>query len=115
MSCAVVSIIVGVPLTEEAGAKISEWEEAGDERWTDTRDGQCGFTTRYSASGQAPIGYCGVLLCDLESYQPQNLEDVKLEATKAQIEVAMKKVEKLDPELKKLAGKFGLYFIWSDT
>lgn len=111
MSYAVIDIIVGVPLNDAVRKKMREWENDGDERWDD--DG-CGFETLYSAGGESPYGYCGVKVDSLETYTPQLVSSLK-QPTREQIEEAEKLVAKLDPELRKLAGDFGVYFIWSDA
>lgn len=121
MSCAVVSIVFGVPLTEEVYEKIQEWEhtealdENGEYKFVDGREGPCGFTQLYSASGPYPYGFCGVELCELKSYQAQNITELQTSPTPEQYIEATKKVEALNPELKELAGPIGTYFIWSDT
>lgn len=115
MSYAIVHVIVGVPLNEAVSNKIREWEDEGDERWTDGHEGQCGFTTLYSASGGDLCGYCGVNIDALESYGNELVSNVRFEPTAEETANAKLLVEQLDPELRKLAGEFGVYFIWSDS
>lgn len=115
MSCAIVTVIYGVPLTTEVSKKIYEWEDEGDERWTDDKKGQCGFEVLYSASGGELFGFCGIELDELESYGNQKVDDVNMEPTTEQMSKALKMIELLDPELKKLAGDPAVYFIWHDS
>lgn len=120
MSCAIIDVIFGVPLNEEVAEKLHEWEHTeavgpdGEYKWYETSDGECGFTKLYSAGDGYP-GYCGVELCQLKSYQPQNYTELQFSPTPEQYIEALKKVEALPPELKELAGPIGTYFIWSDS
>lgn len=114
MSYAIVSVIYGVPKTEEALEKIDEWEAADDERWTDGDHGTCGFHDLYSASGPG-AGFCGVELGELDSYRGQLVSDVRLVPTEEEKLKAEALVAALDPELRKLTGPIGVYFIWSDS
>ena len=111
MSYAIVQVIYGVPVTQEVSDKIKEWEDEGDDRWSDN----CGFKMLYSASGSDHIGYCGVNLCRLNSYGNQSISELVLTPTPEQIAEAIKKIEQLEPELRKLAGKPDVYLIWSDS
>ena len=115
MSCAIVTVIYGVPLTEEVSKKIREWESENDERWTDDGDYQCGFETLYSASGGDLLGFCGIQIGELEPYGNQKVSDVCMEPTTNQMTMALQRVERLDPELRKLAGEPSIYFIWHDS
>jgi hypothetical protein len=110
MSYAIIKVIYGVPLTTEVSQKMREWEENGDERWTD----ECGFTILYSAGGCERLGYCGVEIKELPSYEPYLLKDIP-EPTEKQKRETWELTEQLDPELRKLAGDIGLYIIWSDS
>lgn len=115
MSCAIVSIVYGVPMTEAIDTKINEWEQNEDEeRYYDGTEGPCGFTTLYSAGGP-PFGYCGVELDQLKSYGQDLVSDYKLIPTEAQKKEAEEKVALLDPELREMAGPIGVYFIWHDS
>lgn len=72
MTAAIVHIILGVPLTDEVGEKISHPDY--DEKWFEDDDGECGFTTLYSGHAMHPIGYCGVELYRL--WEGQVLENL---------------------------------------
>ncbi len=111
MSYAIIKVIYGVPLNEDISRKISEWEEQEDERWTD----DCGFEQLYSASGSEYVGYCGVELCELESYGNQPLSDLVLTPTAEQKKEALELLNALEPELRALAGKPDVYLVWSDS
>lgn len=111
MSCAIVSVIYGVPLNREVSEKISEWEDTGDERWTD----ECGFEMLYSASGNYHVGYCGVELCQLRPYSDQLVSELLLKPTQAQMDEAKQLVDALEPELRALAGDLDVYLVWSDS
>lgn len=115
MSCAIVSVVYGVPLNEAVSKKIREWEAEDDERWTDERTGQCGFTTLYSASGDDLFGYCGVELCQLESYANEKLSALKTVPTELQKAEAERLVAALNPKLRKLAGDIDVYLVWHDS
>lgn len=110
MSYAIIDVIYGIPLNEEVAQKLKEWEENGDERWTDGN----GFTQLYSAGGSYPFGYCGVKIDTLEHYTPQLVSSLK-KPTGEQKAKAVKLCKQVEPELRELAGPIGLYFIWSDA
>lgn len=115
MSCAIVTVVYGVPLTEECIDLINEWESDMDsDKWFEDEKGACGFTSLYSASGPGN-GYCGVELGELESYGNQLVSDVRMKPTAEEKKQAEELVAALPPELRKLTGKIGVYFIWSDS
>lgn len=114
MSCANVKVIYGVPLTYDCIQLINQWEsDLTSDKWFENGDGACGFTSLYKASGPA-TGYCGVELDELDAYGDQPVRDVKMKPTAEQKKLAKKRVDALDPELRKLTGKMDVYFIWSD-
>lgn len=116
MSCAIVSIIYGVPKTENVARKINEWElDENEERYFDGSNGRCGFQELYSAGGSYPVGYCGVELDQLKSYSPDLVSDYKFIPTEEQRKEAEEKVARLDPELRVMTGPIGVYFIWHDS
>ena len=115
MSCAIVTVIYGVPKTEAAAQKIDEWERNNDEKWFDDREGVCGFIELYSASDYPPPGFCGVELDQLKSYEPQMLSEVRMVPTAEEKHQAELMVKSLEPELQELCGPIGVYFIWSDS
>lgn len=115
MSYAIIKIIYGVPLNEDVSKKIQEWELSGDENWGEDNNGTCGFKTLYSAGGDDLMGFCGVVLDELEHYTSQDVTKLKLLPTVKQRAEAEKKVAKLHPELRKLAGPLGSYTVWSDS
>ena len=115
MSYAIVSVVYGVPLTEECIRLINEWEaDTNSDKWFEDNNGVCGFTTLYSASGPG-AGYCGVQLDSLDSYCSQLVDAIRMTPTTEEVEKATKLVKALPPELRKLTGKIGVYFIWSDA
>lgn len=115
MSYAIVSVIYGVPLTEDCIDLINKWEsDTTSDKWFEDDDGTCGFTTLYSASGPRN-GYCGVELDQLNSYNNQLVSAVRTVPTEAEIEKATALVNKLYPELRSQTGPIGVYFVWSDS
>lgn len=114
MSYAIVSVIYGVPKNQDVAEKIEEWEKKNDERWEEGNGTTCGFENLYSASGPSN-GYCGVWLSDLGSYQSELVSSIRMVPTEKEKQKAQAMVDALDPELKKLAGPIGVYFIWSDA
>lgn len=114
MSCAIVTVIYGVPKTEAAIEKIEEWERTDDERWFDGEEGISGFTDLYSASGPL-AGFCGVQLDELKSYTNQFVSEVRMVPTAEEMKQAEELVNKLEPELRELCGPISVYFIWSDS
>ncbi len=115
MSYSRVSIIYGVPLTEDCVDLINKWEsDVTSDKWFEDDYGCCGFAQLYTAGGP-PAGYCGVELDELKAYSNQGLADVRMKPTAAEKKQAKELVEKLDPELRARAGKIGLYFIWWDS
>jgi hypothetical protein len=114
MSYAIIKVVYGVPKTEEICDKLAEWESADDERWYDGDHGTSGFTDLYSAGGPG-FGYCGVELDELSSYGQDLVSAYKFTPTEKQKKEAEELVAALDPELRKMAGPVGVYFIWSDA
>lgn len=115
MSYAIVTVVYGVPLTEDCIDLINKWEsDTESDKWTEDGNGPCGFTSLYSASGPGN-GFCGVVLDALESYGNQLVSKVRMVPTKEEKKKAEKLVEALDPELRQRTGEIGVYFIWSDS
>lgn len=115
MSCAIVQVVYGVPLTEDCIELINEWEsDPNSDKWFEDDNGCCGFTSLYSASGPGN-GYCGVKLDELASYGNQLVGDVRMIPTPEEYIKAKERVDALDPELRERTGNMGVYFIWSDS
>jgi hypothetical protein len=119
-------IIYGVPLTEKISKKINKWEnqepeddepEGVESPWFEDDDGVCGFTTMYSGSGDYTPGYCGVELLEFDECEELFLGDetFQMKPTSKQKASALKRIEKLHPDLKKLLPKVGLYIVWSSS
>lgn len=120
MSYAIVKIIYGVPLNDAVRTQINEWEQTPEgaensDLWFEDDDGVCGFETLYSAGGDAPLVFCGVKLCVLQSYENEDVTKLQLLPTPEQRAAAEAKVAKLHPKLRELAGPIGSYTVWSDS
>lgn len=115
MSYSRVSVIYGVPLTENCIELIHKWEmDPTSDKWTEDNEGACGFTDLYTAGGPR-AGYCGVELDELKAYDNQPVNDVRMKPTEEEKKKAKELVAALDPELRGLTGDIGLYFIWWDA
>lgn len=115
MSCAIITVVYGVPKNDDVIDKIKEWEQdSSSDKWFENDNGTCGFTDLYSASGDG-AGYCGVELDQLESYNNQLISEVRMIPTQEEMQKAQAMVDALDVELKELTGPIGVYFIWSDS
>ena len=115
MSCAIVTVVYGVPLTEDCIDLINKWEcDTKCDKWFEDNNGTCGFTDLYSASGPGN-GFCGVELDQLESYGNQLVSKVRMVPSEKEKQKAEKLIAALDPELRERTGDVGVYFIWSDS
>ena len=125
MTYCIMTVIYGIPLTEEASRKIDEWEDGvdgeeplpdGDDRWFENNDGACGFKTLYSGSAPWHPGYCGVELCKFDECSDAiDAKELRLTPTPKEIDEAMTKIKELHPDLRTLCGEPGVWIIPSSS
>jgi hypothetical protein len=123
------NIVYGVPLTSKAADLIKLWESEDDERWTDEEEGQCGFVTLYHGGASGLVGYCGVLLGELDEccawlrleehgirYKGSGSDHlVRTKPNNREIKTAERRVAALHPDLRKLCPKIGVYVVFSTS
>ena len=110
MSYSIQNIIYGIPLTQKINEFISDDES---EESTELEDH--GFESLYTSSGDY-AGYCGVTLAVLDEcadYRP--ISEFNVKPTAKQKATAMKLVKALDPKIRKLAPKVGIYIVYSSS
>lgn len=113
MSYAILTVIHGVPLNQDVSDHIRALEEECGDLF-EGGGGTCGFTTLYSASGTDLVGYCGVKLCTLPSYDSIRVGSIPT-PSQDQKDAAEKLVSELDLVLRDLAGPIDTYIVWSDS
>jgi hypothetical protein len=121
------NVIVGVPISEELDALLRKWEDEDDPRWREWED--LGFEVFYHGGASCTMGYCGVQIsewneCGSIQVNPdgtwtfddyEGKKTIVFVPTDAQVAEAKKKVDALDPELRKLCPEFGVHIVQSTS
>lgn len=111
MSQSIINVIYGIPLTSRASDLINEWRKADSERFYDSNEVVCGFTTLYHSSSMDYVGYCGVKLTSFSNDIAK--KNLRLEPTEQEILRAEDQILQIDPELLALCPEPGVYFVIS--
>ena len=118
MTYCIITVIYGVPLTEEA---IEIIKGPPEERESDDDDvSYCaeilGFTIQYSGNTSQVPGYCGVELCTFdECTDGIPLSALKLKPNKEQRAQASLLIRKIPWAIKQACGRTGVYLIPSSS
>jgi hypothetical protein len=127
MTYCIMTVIYGVPLTEEANELIcgrghdedgEEIEvEEDDESGVGSGDAEaCGFEVLYSGSASWMPGFCGVELDSFdECTDGFKLSELKTVPTAEQKKQAEEMVAALDPRVRELCGPIDVYLIPSSS
>ena len=113
MTYCIMTVIYGVPLTED----VSEWlsERTPEDGISDDPDAE-GFTMLYSGSARWMPVYCGVKLCEFnECRDAIPVDGLKLVATDEQKREAEKLVAALDSRIRERCPPIGCYIIPSSS
>lgn len=115
MSYCIMTIIYGVPLTEEIHKKIEEWEDDGTDEWGEDAE-SCGFETTYTAHARPSPGWCGIELGGFtECDDAIPISKLQLEPTPEQRVEAEARVAALHPEIRAICQPIGVYIIPSSS
>jgi hypothetical protein len=113
MPYSIQTIIYGIPLTHKIYQFITD-DTNEDEEWSVEPEDH-GFEVLYSGSHDAP-GYCGVVLAEYDEctdYRP--LSEFMVKPTTKQKAASKKLIAALDPLIRKMAPKIGLYVIYHSS
>jgi len=112
----ITNIIYGYPITTEISNLIIKKEEDPNSDWNEDNDMVCGFNKYYHGSSDCIVGYVGVELDSFdecgEMLKPSSL---KMQPTEKQKQQALKKINALTPDFKKLVGEPDVFFVFSTS
>ena len=116
----IITVIYGIPLTQELEERNSDLIDADPEESDPTIHEdmeEYGFEIMYTGSGNHTPGYCGVELSEFDecsdSYLP--ISEVAMVPTDEQKAEAHAKIEALDDRFKDLLPAVSVYFIFSTS